>query len=243
MALQAAGDWQLPACQPQVLAALHDPDQPCRDTAALALVLLGQREHAPVPQPSLCGTSRQALMLWAHTCPAPAFQQWLNQSAQTAAESRQRIWAVAYRGDAADLPWLGEQAACAETLALAAYAVSHITGLDIDSLPELEDQTEVDTAPSMPDGHREDNTLSRPAPHALQAWLAAPTIGLQDGQRYLGGAPVQAGRPHSEHLPMPQYWHQQMINALHSPTGTLAQASAPRLPTTINSDDHEPRHA
>lgn len=107
----------------------HHPHPAVAAEARDALVRLGLPGELFAPAPDLPPRqARRTLLIWATLASDAAFDTWLTDP-QTPVPDQ--LWALAWRGDQAAVPALIDRLTIPTLTKLAAYAISHITGLDL----------------------------------------------------------------------------------------------------------------
>ncbi len=180
--------------------ALLHPDPGVAAEARDALVRLGLPGEYLPPAPDLpLPRARRALLLWATHASDPAFHCWLADPRTPAAV---QVWALAWRGDPAAVPAL--IGLLTTPLAkLAAYALAHITGLDLrqpeltsDPLDDPSEESEDEPAADGDDGPIEDLDtvlLPEPAPGAVADAVRACLQRMGTGRTFVAGQRLDAG--------------------------------------------------
>lgn len=204
---RAIGEWRLDDFSAQARRGLDDVSARCRLEAAAALSLLGDAvaaDRIAEELPALEGRARRrAVLAWAAGATAPAFAAAFNRLVAQPELHRDLIWALAFRGDGAGLPHLAWWLQFPQHARLAAYAIVHVTGLDLeDQGLWLDDDSDEDEHRNEKDddsaddihGHAdegdeldEDDGLLEPDAAGLVAWVERQGDRFVAGQRYLAG--------------------------------------------------------
>jgi uncharacterized protein (TIGR02270 family) len=229
-ALTAIGDHQLIECKTILHDALHDQDQKCKLAAAQSLALLGESQH----QSSTLGFISQLqgnewfkrTLVWCVTSSAHDFNNWL--TAQTNITVRNYIWVNAFRGDSHALNRLASLLENLATAPLAAYAIQHITGINMDDIEDAtpyrsndsDDESKEHQDPLAKQLKRESEGLTVASSAELKNLLSQCWDTFNTGEQFLNGAPIYiSSLALDTSCSMPQHWHQSLIKTLdsHSP--------------------------
>ncbi|MCQ4167261.1 hypothetical protein [Tahibacter harae] len=251
---RAVGEWRLAQHRERLLDGLEDTVPLCRFEAAYALSLLGDAAGAARLGAGLeqleGSTLRRAILAWAVAAPSENFAAIFNQLAKVGAWHRELIWALAWRGDPAGLLQLSQWLQVPEYARLAAYAICHITGADMEAdelwlqdppqphkrVPEREDdeaehahdQHDHD-ADEDDDEHDEDAGLLPPDVPRLRQWLQMNAGRFLAGQRYLAGLPLaNALAADTAEFSLPQLWQLALLRTLRGESGPLCELAQPR---------------
>jgi uncharacterized protein (TIGR02270 family) len=204
-ACMLAGRVRMYGCNAYLHALRQDPDADVRACAALALHLQGEGvavatdmwqalQHLNLTANSAGGLARQQgfercityARHFGHALPANHFD-W-PQVAQML-PPRQAITLFAHHGDPATIPLIAPFLANPELARLAGWAISMITGIDLDAhnltQPAPEPDEDERTSPSDPD-----LGLPWPNPAAISAWWNTQRFSYQAGQRLLSGQSI-----------------------------------------------------
>ncbi|MGV8834870.1 HEAT repeat domain-containing protein [Cellvibrio sp.] len=224
-ALDAIGNYHLTDYQPVLYDALNNSAPPCRLAASTSLAIMGkpeqQRETAKLI-PSLKGNDYfKQLLVWSSTSAEEDFNGWLNNT-ENNLSLRDLIWANAFRGDSRSLARLATFLDHKDAASLAAYAIQHITGLDLDSLDDNQkqpsdmlDDDEKNMSAPIKQLRRESEGLSSAPPDAIKEWLTNHWDSFNNGNQFLNGAPIKNSLPTvSASCSMPQHWHRSLIKTL-----------------------------
>lgn len=182
-ALHLAGDWQVHQLQQRCIDALDSNDLKCRAAASYALVLFGNNDglsHLRDAIPIATGDEKMRyLLFWSTLSDRNSFTQWLSTGPSTPEQLRLQIKGTALRGDPAFLPFLASCLILPSLSRLAAYAISHITGADIEEINDIDlpsDDTHVEQDISeealekIDNSYPEDVGLPIPNSAKLKTW-------------------------------------------------------------------------
>lgn len=252
-AYRAIGEWRLDDFRQQARRGLEDMTARCRFEAAAALSLLGDAAAADrivEELPALEGrTRRRAVLAWASCASADAFAATFNRLAPQPELHRDLIWALAFRGDAAGLPHLAWWLQFPAHARLAAYAIGHVTGMDLEEEGLWRDDDGDD------DGHAEksgaddahdhdhdhdddaddeeldeDDGLLDPDCPGLAAWVERESPRFAVGQRYVGGGLLETARDGSGfEATLPQRWQMAWRDCRRGEADSLPSMGAPVL--------------
>ncbi len=237
-AYRAIGEWQLPNYHTQLKCALGEEPVKCRFEAATALALLGDCSaliQLPEAFSHLENAGlRRALLIWATLSDSQQFKQWFLQHNHRPEQYRLLLWAIAFRGDPAYLTCLGgfiEQACEAK---LAAYALCHITGLNLQEqglcLPEPELDAEAQEDPIQKE-HSDDTPLPQPDPQAVLAWIERHQSHFKPEQRYSNGQPIDQVADTLYHQGLqPQRWQAAVHLTINKTPGAMPALLHPMRP-------------
>jgi uncharacterized protein (TIGR02270 family) len=253
-AYRAIGEWRLDDFRTQARRGLDDMTARCRFEAAAALSLLGEKGAADriVDElPTLEGrTRRRAVLAWAASASADAFAAAFNRLAPQPELHRDLIWALAFRGDAAGLPHLAWWLQFPEHARLAAYAIGHITGMDLEEEGLWRDDDGDDSdadKPAADDGHDhehdhdhdddsddeeldEDDGLLDPDCPGLAAWVERESPRFVVGQRYVGGELLENARDGGGfEATLPQRWQMAWRDCRGGEVAALSSMAEPVL--------------
>ncbi len=203
-ALTLAGALARPDGAQLCLDHLADADPTCRQAAAIASVLQGDRERgleallkeltksaAPVPADyALHESARVALAC----CEVGMAKDVTRQLAAQQADPRLLIWSAAWVGDARAVPWLIAQMTDPKLARLAGAAFSIITGADLQTLG-LESEAVVAASEATP-AELDDNQMAVdpdadlpwPSVNAVQAWWVLKSPTMPERTRLLSGS-------------------------------------------------------
>jgi len=196
--LRAIGEWRLESCIALLNYGLGSASALCRFEAAGALHILGQSSSALPIRDALKTTQgaslKRALMLWSSAASDEAFVAWMESIMMDSERYRDLIWAIAFRGDPAHFLYLENFLKAEVETALAAYALCHITGLDLDEkdLCLITDHNETEEEEShyfqtTDNKAPEDLDLLEPDCPKLLSWMEGHANGFIAGERYLNG--------------------------------------------------------
>lgn len=245
---RAVGEWRLDEFGTQVRRGLDDVSARCRLEAAVALSLLGDPAAADGivdALPALEGrTRRRAVLAWAAGATAPAFAAAFNRLVAQPEWHRDLIWALAFRGDGAGLPHLAWWLQFPQHARLAAYAIVHVTGLDLEDqglwLDDGSDddaqggENDDDSADHVHDHDDdeldEDDGLLEPDAAALAAWVERQSDRFVAGQCYLAGELIENASGYTmADATLPQCWQLAWRDCRAGNAGSLPQMRAPIL--------------
>lgn len=252
-AYRAIGEWRLDDFRKQAIRGLDDMTARCRFEAAAALSLLGDAaaaERIVEELPALEGrTRRRAVLAWATGASADGFAAAFNRLAPQPELHRDLIWALAFRGDAAGLPHLAWWLQFPPHARLAAYAIGHVTGMDLEEegLWRDDDDEGQDGKSEAHDGHDhdhdpdhgddaddeeldEDDGLLDPDCAGLAAWVERESPRYDAGRQYVGGVPLDQASSRSGFEPsLPQLWQLAWRDCRRGDVESLPQMAAPVL--------------
>jgi uncharacterized protein (TIGR02270 family) len=254
-ALRAAGEWRMTAHRERLLAGLSDAAPECRFEAACALGLWGDAigaQHLGDALPALQDdTRRRAVLAWAVLASSQHFADIFNRLLRDSDWHRDLIRALAWRGDPAGFTQLLQWMETPQHSRLAAYALSHVSGMDLEAdelWREDEDATPAaaangdddddtdDAATAAPpddddehDEHDEDAGLLQPDSPRVNGWLQAQSGRFNRGQRYLAGAALAQAPLESANYTMPQHWQCAVLRAARGEAGALYRLAEPAL--------------
>lgn len=226
-AFEAIGNYHLTEYKPVLHNALGDSEPLCRLAASTSLAIMGEPEHQRETMkllPSLKGNNHlKNLLVWCSTCTENDFENWLK-IAEENLSLRDLIWANAFRGNSNALTRLTSLLDHKVAAPLAAYAIQHITGIDLDTLSEsemrqsnLQDDDEKNMSPVIKQLHRESEGLSSASPDAIKKWLSMHWGLFDNGDRFLYGTSInESSLTINTTCSMPQHWHQSLIKTLNS---------------------------
>lgn len=249
-AFRAIGEWRLTQHRERLLGGLEDVAPACRFEAAYSLGLLGDAagtDRLAIELESLEGsTRRRAMLAWAVAAQDASFAAVFNRLAKTGSWHRELIWALAWRGDPAGLRQLSQWLQVPEYARLAAYAICHITGADMEAdelwqqdpsesqsrTPERDgdeaSEHAHDDADNDVDEHDEDAGLLPPDVPRLGHWLQCNAGRFLAGQRYLAGEPLtNALAVESTDYSLPQWWQVALLRTLRGESGPLCELAQP----------------
>lgn len=224
-ALEAIGNYHLTDYLPALYKALNDTAPLCRLAASTSLAIMGKPEHQRETAKLIPHLKRnnyfKQLLVWSFTSSEKDFSEWLK-NADGNLTLRDLIWADAFRGNGNSLTRLVKFLAHKDTSTLAAYAIQHITGLDLDSLDDsdkqqsdmLDDYEENMPAP-IKQLRRESEGLSSTSPEAIKEWLSKHWGRFNSEDKFLNGISIQESSLQvTAFCSMPQQWHQSLIKTL-----------------------------
>jgi uncharacterized protein (TIGR02270 family) len=228
-ALRCIGEWGVQSYRAQLQAALADEELICRAEAACSLALLGHGEVLAdlLPEPAnLAALPMRVLAIYSLLSPEPIFAAMLQRCMDEPSCRRALIWSLALRGDPGRLALLSDWLVADGDGRLLAYAISHLTGmdLDLDNLwrPAPEEEGDVATA---------DEGLLYPDVAAVQAWLARNQSRWTGLPRCIAGLPMDLSS--MEHLLQHGWQPQRQVAAIwltaKGQNGLLAQLAKPEL--------------
>ncbi|MFK7767241.1 MAG: hypothetical protein AB8B55_08460 [Mariniblastus sp.] len=265
-ALRAIGEWGLEDCLSLVKSSLEDRSAECRFEAATTHYVLGHKQHAMIagnamqemnqqtvadnPQSKQVAqtTRRRALLYWATMSLDQDFQKWLNPALEDPDKCRDAIWALAFRGESSALKHFEGFLREDKEATLAAYALCHVTGLDLDKAglfkvdgPDEEDADETETptistetdpatnaSPAAYDAS-EDDGLLEPNIEKVLDWLdnLKQKSQFTPGQRYLGGLPIdQTASTYFVEGTQPQRWQSALhLSRFSKETGPMTEVA------------------
>ncbi|TDR34751.1 uncharacterized protein (TIGR02270 family) [Tahibacter aquaticus] len=238
-AYRVIGEWRLEEFRDRARRGLDDIAARCRFEAAAALSLLGDAKAAERIEeelPALQGrTRRRAVLAWAGGVSSEAFALGFNRLAQDPALHRDLIWALAFRGDAAGLSQLAWWLQFPAHARLAAYAISHVTGMDLEEeglwqedAAQADDGDEEAPADDSDDVDEDDGLLD-PDTAGLAAWVDAQGVRFLSGHCYLGGEPLQTAVLRDEQATLPQLWQRAYRDCRRGDAVPLTQMCSPVL--------------
>lgn len=249
-AYRAVGEWRLMGHAERLRRGLDDTAPLCRFEAAYALSLLGDAAAAariPAEFDALQGsTRRRAVLAWAAGADAAPFAATFNRLVADRRWHRDLIWALAFRGDPAGLVQLCHWLQLPEFTRLAAYAIAHITGVDLEAEGLCVEEEEPDEGHALDtddaaaevhdeaEEHDEDDGLPEPEPVRLSAWARGRVDMAAATGRQVGGQPLEAAHPlDGTEYTMPQLW--QITHALcrRGEEGVLTALRAPAVHTSL----------
>jgi uncharacterized protein (TIGR02270 family) len=193
-ALRAAGARKRRYVLPEILEHLKDPDDGCREAAAVGGTLLGARQASELLWKVVCGTGRSAelaLALCMRALPPAEARRRLNSLASGALHERLRILGTGFFGDPSAVPCLLELMSDARCARVAGEAFALITGADLE-FEDLEQPPPEPLAGEPAEDDREDLDANLPWPNqnAVGAWWHSRRAQLQAGTRYLRGRAI-----------------------------------------------------
>jgi len=217
-ALRCIGEWRLPELAENIYKAWTGKDTLCRFESAYAMAWLGlaQADAAMLETlPHMQGNrQRRAALLFALTAQPEAFTTWVQQAQADPVQSRLLIWSLAFRGDAFALTKLLEYLYMPHLTQLAAYAICHVTGLDLDKegLWRPEEQND----PQAPHYSEDDGLLvADTAP--LVDWVQRYIASMPRGSRRLAGKDMSPENAQPLLLSgwQPQRWQAAFVLDMH----------------------------
>lgn len=236
--LTAIGDHQLIECKTILHDALHDQDLKCKSAAAQSLALLGEPQH----QSSTVGFISQLqgnewfkrTLIWCVTSSAQDFNNWL--AAQTDITVRNYIWVNAFRSDSHALTRLASLLENAVTAPLAAYAIQHITGINMDDIEDAtpyrsndsDDESKEQQDPLAKQLKRESEGLTVASSAELKNLLSQCWDTFNTGEQFLNGTPINnSSLALDASCSMPQHWHHSLIKTLTNHSHDWAEFPKP----------------
>ena len=233
-ALRAVGEWRIKDCLSVANDAITDSYPECRFEASIASYTLGQKPNAevaleamnelnerktpddPIAKQFSDSAKRRRLLFWSWMCEEQDFITWIETALDDPLKCQDAIWSLTFRGERMALDYLESLLREDRESTLAAYALSHITGLDLEtsgfyqaneSEPEADDEVESDS--EIVDADLDDDGLLEPDVEKVLAWLIdyKSNFLLTSGQRYLGGLPIaQSAQKLLQDGTQPQRW-------------------------------------
>ncbi|MBL8300008.1 MAG: hypothetical protein JNN30_16840 [Rhodanobacteraceae bacterium] len=244
-AFRAVGEWRLEPYREALLQGATDTEPCSRFEANYALCLLGDiqaRARLDQDLDHLKGSQRRrGIMAWAILPPSERFAAVFDQRAVETAWHRDLIYALAWRGDPAGLPLLIQWLQVPALARLAAYAICHITGADLDaddlwqqdspSSEEHEHDHEDNVSHERRDDEEDDEDagLLPPDTERLTDWLKLHSPLFQPGIRYMAGRPFAMAAEDAASYCMPQVWQAAMLRTLQGEIGAMCETARPRL--------------
>lgn len=232
-ALRCIGEWRLPVLAAHLQKAWAEEDVLCRFESAYAMAWLGfpQADAAMLETlPHMQGNrQRRAALLFALTAHPEAFSAWVQQAQADTAQGRALIWSLAFRGNAFALTKLLEYLHLPPLTQLAAYAICHITGLDLDEQGfwRPEDQN----APQTPH-YSEDDGLLVADVERLVEWVRSYLASMPREACLLAGKDMNPEnvQPLLQGGWQPQRWQAAVVLDMHDRRHTnLSQVATPLL--------------
>lgn len=224
-AFEAIGNYHLTEFKPALHDALGDPEPLCRLAASTSLAIMGNPEYQQETAkfiPLLTGNSYfKQLLVWSSTSSEKDYGDWIKNT-ENNLSLRDLIWADAFRGDGDSLTRLATLLDHKLTTPLAAYAIQHITGLDLDSLDDSEkqqsdmfDDDEKKVPTPIKQLRRESEGLSSVAPEAIKEWLSNRWDRFNNGDKFLNGISIKdSSLEVGASCSMPQQWHRSLITTI-----------------------------
>ncbi len=200
-ALKAAGELGRTDLIPDVIQALHDPDDDARFYAAWSAARLGQRndavrqvliELAQQPGPRQISALAMALRI----LDVPAAKAWLHRMAQDPKRLRAATIGIGFLGDPKLVGVLIELMQSAELARVAGDSFSMITGIDLtydnmeQDAPEGFESGPTEEAEDENVALDEDENLPWPNPGLIAQWWTTNTSRFSSGRRYLCGREI-----------------------------------------------------
>ena len=205
-AIRAVGEWNLTDCRSLARSAGEDNVAECRFEAAAALYLMEQvspvERIRDVLQELEPPKKYRALMYWAAMSTDEVFIDWLEEALADKKQCRDGLLAIAFRGDPKGFLYITEFLNRERETKMAAYALSHITGLDLDEAnlfkiatekeePETEENVQLPEPSALGDDNSDDDPfidgLLEPDIDKTMSWILANASEFKIGQRILGG--------------------------------------------------------
>ncbi|WP_049631875.1 HEAT repeat domain-containing protein [Cellvibrio sp. pealriver] len=226
-ALEAIGQYQLSDYIPALMNALNDNEPLCQLAASASLAILGRPEHQQKTVnliPRLGKNERlKYLLTWCITSSEQSFEHSLP-TFNTSTSLRDYIWANAFRGTSSAVERLIILLDHKIAAPLAAYAIHHITGINLDSFDDIREiQSDADTRDDQEGNYpphikqllREVEGLSTVSASAVKQWLSDQSPHNSEKRRLLNGISVDNVLPAlSSSCAMPQHWQRALLSTL-----------------------------
>lgn len=228
--------------------ALRHPHPAVATAASGALASLGLPGVLLAPAADLpLNQARHTLLLWATLAGDVAFHAWLTAPHTPPAA---QVWALTWRGDTAAVPTLIDLLTIPTLAKLAAYALSHLTGVDLNrpgltrNPPDDEPEDAPDPQHPQPDDAQDDAPiedlatvlLPEPEPAAVASATRACLPLMGPGRSFVSGKRLDA--THARHLlatgSQPQRWQAALYLARQGDAPSSIAAS------TVFAERHRP---
>ncbi len=245
--LRSIGEYGLKDCLPLVKAGLEDESAVCRYESAVAHFSLAHSGRPEIlasaikepESPSHSPSNRRRWILhWAAMSLDRQFYPWAESAIEDPERVRIAIWALAFRGELPAVELLQRLLRAGVETTLAAYALCHITGLDLDQQdlfhvdndsqisPEGDDESAVAVEPER---SPEDDGLLEPDVERALAWLEEfePAKRFNAGARYLGGLSIFESAPKMlDDGTQPQRWQSALyLSRTQNSQGAIAEVA------------------
>lgn len=232
-ALRCIGEWNLSSLARYLHTAATDNDPLCRFESAYAMTWLRMEQGGSTlleTLPLMTGTKkRRGLLVLALTATTNDFNQWLHSIENQPDSQRDMIWALAFRGDNYALDRLLKLIQIPAYSRLTAYAICHITGLDLDEQGLWHPDAQNDPEASY---FSEDDGLLIPDPKLLAAWVKRIQTTIPKSTCWLAGKAMtlENAKTVLQTGWQPQRWQAAFIIDLHQHHAqSLLKMSSPRL--------------
>ncbi len=237
-ALEAIGLYQLRDYLPALINGLKDNEPLCQLAAGASLAILGNPEHQQDTIklfPLLERNERlKNLLIWSASSSEQDFETGLP-TFNTQSTLSDYIWANAFRGTKSSITRLAMLLDHEIAAPLAAYAIHHITGVELDSFDEPEEilsdpveELERNHSPHIKQLMREIEGISRVSSTAMKQWLIDQHENFPTGKNLLSGTDTNVNLPPlSTFNAMPQHWHSALLTTLRDESQELANFPKP----------------